>query len=68
MPASDPIFALASVDLVKLWQPCHHIAPHLPSLRHRQAPFTFILNIMVRFLLLLGVCVDMGMRDVRSCV
>lgn len=45
--AAEPIFGLATVDIVKMRKPCFHIARHLPSIRYSTAPFTFLVNIMV---------------------
>lgn len=47
MAAAEPVFGLASVDIVKMRKPCFHIARHLPSIRLSTAPFTFLVNIMV---------------------
>jgi hypothetical protein len=45
--AGDPVFELASMDLVETDAPCFHIARFLPSIKHSRAPFTFVVQIMV---------------------
>jgi hypothetical protein len=45
--ADEPIFALASVDLVEVDQPTFNIGQHLPAIRDSQAPFTFVVQLMV---------------------
>ncbi|CAK0780512.1 hypothetical protein CVIRNUC_005077 [Coccomyxa viridis] len=47
IPANDPLFALAAVDLVECETSTFHIAQHLPSLKASKAPFTFLVNIIV---------------------
>eukprot|EP00884_Botryococcus_braunii_P002944 jgi/Botrbrau1/12650/Bobra.67_1s0016.1 len=45
--ADEPLFELASVDLVDLPKPMLHLAPHLPSVRDSKAPFLFVVQLMV---------------------
>ncbi|KAK9823769.1 hypothetical protein WJX72_005371 [[Myrmecia] bisecta] len=45
--AEEPVFGLASVDLVDTDAPTFHIAQHLPSIRNSKAPFTFVVQLMV---------------------
>eukprot|EP00891_Asterochloris_glomerata_P006240 jgi/Astpho2/6240/fgenesh1_pg.00088_%23_51_t len=45
--AEEPVFGLASVDLVELDAPTLHVAQHLPSIKNSKAPFTFVLQLMV---------------------
>ncbi|KAL3141693.1 hypothetical protein ABBQ32_004380 [Trebouxia sp. C0010 RCD-2024] len=47
MEADEPVFGLASVDLVEVEAPTWHIAEHLPSIRDSKAPFTFVVQLMV---------------------
>ncbi|KAK9808352.1 hypothetical protein WJX73_005387 [Symbiochloris irregularis] len=47
VPAGEPLFALASADLVQTPKPCHHIARHLASIRDSEAPFTFVVSIII---------------------
>ncbi|DBA89089.1 hypothetical protein WJX77_009682 [Trebouxia sp. C0004] len=45
--ADEPVFGLASVDLVEVEAPTWHIAQHLPAIRDSKAPFTFVVQLMV---------------------
>jgi hypothetical protein len=45
--AGEPVFELASMDLVETDQPCFNIARFLPAIKHSKAPFTFVVQIMV---------------------
>lgn len=45
--AENPVFDLASVDLIETDKPCFHIAQHLPAIKFSMSPFSFVVNIMV---------------------
>lgn len=47
VPAAEPVFTLAAVDLLRFKAPRKHVAPLLPSMRASTAPFTFIVNILI---------------------
>ena len=47
IPAEEPVFKLASVDLVKLDQPTPNIAQHLYSVQNSTSAFSFVVQIMV---------------------
>ncbi|KAK9836134.1 hypothetical protein WJX81_004188 [Elliptochloris bilobata] len=47
VPAGEPAFRLASVDLLELDAPTTHLARFLPSLTKSGAAFTFVLQLMV---------------------
>ena len=41
VPATEPLFSLAAVDLVECETGCFHIAQHLPSLKCAPTPCTY---------------------------
>lgn len=41
VPASEPLFSLAAVDLVECETGCFHIAQYLPSLKCAPTPGTY---------------------------
>lgn len=47
IPATEPMFELHSVDLVKVKQPTTHIARFLNSVQHCPSAFAFVMQIMV---------------------